>query len=159
MGIIKYIAISILLVLALIISKSYSRFVDNALNKSKGVYSFLLHIEHKLVGNMAPPREIAACYENECIAPMLEKIRNGSLMIDAYREISADIPEELDGLLVEYFADFGKGDLKLELMRVREIIGKIGGILDEYKNEGEKQKKVCNAALPSLAIGIIILLI
>ena len=156
---IKYIIIIAVLLLALTVSKSYCKFVDSSLAKARSIYSFLLHIERKLNGYMTPVDKLCVGYDDVVISKMLERLRGGSSLYDAYSAERADIPEKADEVLCEYFAEFGKCDLKAEIARTRGAISDLDKAIKYCKEDSEKNKRLCMSALPSIAFGIVILLI
>lgn len=154
---IKYCFIIALLVVAVIISKSYCAFVDRSLVKMNSMLSFLKHIEREIGGYMTPANKLADEYVDEEISDMLIRIKEGLPLVDAYVCESGKVPSKIDEILSLYFKDFGKGDLGLELLRVREVISKIESEVSICRGDADKQKKLCRAILPSLAIGVIVL--
>lgn len=154
---IKYCFIIALLVVAVIISKSYCAFVDRSLVKMNSMLSFLKHIEREIGGYMTPANKLADEYVDEEISDMLIQIKEGAPLVDAYACERGKVPSKIDEILNLYFKDFGKGDLGLELLRVREVISKIESEVSICRGDADKQKKLCRAILPSLAIGVIVL--
>ncbi len=156
MDVLKYIVIIALLRVSVLVSKYYCKFVDRSVAKVSSLQAFLKHIERKIGGYMTPANKLADGYEDDVISEMLNGIREGQTLPDAYACVREDLPPKIDEALTLYFGDFGKGDLRLELLRVREAISYIDGEIAVCKSEAEKQKKLCRAALPSIAIGVII---
>ena len=156
---IKYIVIVAVLLLALMVSKSYCKFVDGSLAKARSIYSLLLHIERKLNGYMTPIDKLCVGYDDAVISKMLERLRGGSSLYDAYSAERSDLPKKADEVLYEYFAEFGKCDLKTEIARTKGAISDLDKAIKYCKEDSEKNKRLCMSALPSIAFGIVILLI
>ena len=154
---IKYCLIIVLLVMAVIISRSYCSFVDKSLVKMNSMLAFIKHIEREIGGYMTPANKLADGYFDGEISDMLAQIKEGAPLADAYACEREKVPSKIDEILSLYFKDFGKGDLELEILRTRETLSKIESEITFCKGDADKQKKLCRAILPSLAIGVIIL--
>ena len=90
---------------------------------------------------------------------MVERLKKGESLVEAYSSERENLPREADGVLFAYFSDFGKGNLDLELSRLKKGISDLGEVLSVAEAEGEKRKKLCTSVAPALALGIIIWLI
>lgn len=159
MEILKYLLILSLPIIALFISKKYSAFVDSILERARGYYLFLCHIERMLGSYLTPPHRLGDGFSHPSLDDMMMRISAGDSLIDAYRACRGSLPSSVDETLTEFFSDFGKGDVSLELRRVREAISRIDAALSVEGAEGEKQKKICSVIAPSLAIGLVIWMI
>lgn len=159
MEIVKYSVILALPILALFISKSYSAFVDSILERAKGYYAFLCHIERKIGAYLTPPHRLGEGFSHPMLEEMLRRISQGESLAEAYLACREPIPASVDEILIELFSDFGKGDASLELRRIREAISRLERVLAEEGVRGEKQKKICAGIAPSFAIGLVIWMI
>ena len=159
MDAIKYIALSALPIVAIIICRGYASFVDSAIALSGSYRDFLCHIERRLGGYMTPPRRLGEGFDDPNLASFTRMISEGRSLCEAYLAESGALPTSVREILNGYFSDFGKGELSLELRRVREAICALDRVISQEKEQGNKQKRLCAAVAPSLAVGILILLI
>lgn len=159
MEIIKYIIITALPIIALFISKRYATFVDSAVERAKKYFAFICHIERKIGTYLTPPRGLGDGFSDPELCEMINMISKGERLIDAYVACRGTLPSSIDEILVEFFTDFGKGDASLEVRRARETALRLERALSEETALGEKQKRICSAIAPSLAIALVIWLI
>jgi hypothetical protein len=159
MKILKYIVIILFLFSALFVSRKYASFIDLRIEYTRAFLKFLEHIEGKISSYLSPPNELGDGFEREELSRMIEGLKNGESLLSAYSGERGNVPLEADELLFSYFSDFGKGNLELELSRLKKTISALRGILAEVEAEGEKRKKLCTGVTPALALGIIIWLI
>lgn len=159
MQIIKYSFILALLVFALYITKKYTEFVDARIKYTRIFLKFLQHIEGKISSFLSPPSELGDGFAGEELSQMVERLKKGESLVEAYSSERENLPREADGVLFAYFSDFGKGNLDLELSRLKKGISDLGEVLSVAEAEGEKRKKLCTSVAPALALGIIIWLI
>lgn len=159
MQIFKYVIIIALLFSALFITKKYAAFVDFRIEYTRAFLKFLRHIEEKLSSYLSPPNELGEGFDRVELSSMIERLKEGESPAAAYSGERGNLPEEADELLFAYFSDFGKGNLELELSRLKKTISALGEILAEAESEGERRKKLCTSVAPALALGIIIWLI
>lgn len=159
MKIIKYAIIIMLPIFALLISRRYSAFVDRELQRAKGYYAFVCHIERKIGVYLSPPDRLGEGFSDPILADMIKMIEGGARLIDAYVASRGNMPSEVDKILFEFFSDFGVGDASLELRRAREASLRLERALSEELARGEKQKRICATVAPSLAISLVIWLI
>jgi hypothetical protein len=159
MKILKYIVIILFLFSALFISRKYASFIDLRIEYTRAFLKFLEHIEGKMSSYLSPLNELGEGFEREELSRMIEGLKNGESLLSAYSGERGNLPLAADELLFSYFSDFGKGNLELELSRLKKTISALKGILAEVEAEGEKRKKLCTGVAPALALGIIIWLI
>ena len=159
MQFLKYVIIIALLSSALFITRRYGAFVDFRIEYTRAFLKFLRHIEGKLSSYLSPPNELGEGFDVAELSSMIEKLKNGESPAAAYSGERGNLPREADELLFAYFSDFGKGNLELELSRLKKTISALEEILTEVESEGERQKKLCTSLAPALALGIIIWLI
>lgn len=153
---IKYIVACAISVIALLICKGYSDFVDSSIDRAKAFLYFINHIERKIGGYLTPPSRLGEGFDNPHIQDMIENISSGRSFIDSYRLCRGSLPASIDKVLNSFFLDFGKGSAELELRRARDAARQIEEALDSAVASGEKEKKICSAVMPALAIGIVI---
>lgn len=159
MEIIKYVIIAMLPILALLISKRYSAFVDRELKRAVAYYAFICHIERKIGVYLSPPDRLGDGFGDPLLADMIKRIEEGASLADAYAACRGNMPSEVDKILFEFFSDFGISDASLELRRAREASLRLERALSDLSLRGEKQKRICATVAPSLAIGLVIWLI
>lgn len=159
MQIFKYIIIIALLFFALFITKKYAAFVDFRIEYTWAFLKFLRHIEGKLSSYLSPPNELGEGFDMVELSAMIERLKNGESPAAAYRCERGNLPREADELLFAYFSDFGKGNLELELSRLKKTISALEDVIAELESEGERRKKICTSLAPALALGVIIWLI
>ncbi len=157
--IIKYIITASLPIIALLISKRYAAFVDSAVERAKSYFAFVCHIERKIGTYLTPPRGLGDGFSDPALSEMINMISEGERLIDAYVACRGTLPPSVDEILVEFFTDFGKGDASLEVRRAREAALRLERALSDEATLGEKQKRICSAVAPSLAIALVIWLI
>ena len=159
MEIIRYSVIGALPIVALFVCKRYGYFIDSSIERVEVFLSFLRHAERKISGYLTPPSELCNGFLHPALRDMMEKLSSGMSLIDAYQEAGGSVPQWANEILTELFLDFGKGDALLEARRIGDAAVRLEGILSKERENGERQKKVCSAVAPALAIGIVILLI
>lgn len=156
---IKYIAICALSVVALTVCRGYADFVDSSMERARAYLGFVNHIERKVGGYLTPPSKLGEGFDNPHLCDMIKNISEGMSFIDSYRLCRGTLPVVIDNILDSFFMDFGKGSAELELRRVRDAVRQLEEALDIEATNGEKQKKICSAVMPALAIGIVIWII
>ena len=156
---IKYIVACAISVIALLICKGYSDFVDSSLDRAKAFLSLINHIERKIGGYLTPPSRLGEGFDNPHLKDMIENISSGRSFIDSYRLCRGSLPASVDKVLDSFFMDFGKGSADMELRRARDAARQLEVALDSEVANGEKEKKICSAIMPALAIGIVIWII
>lgn len=159
MELIKYFVICVLPLVSLIICRKYGDFIDLSIERVEAFISFLRHIERRISGYLTPPSSLGVGFSHPLLSEMLEGLAGGDSLIEAYRAMGASIPLWADEIISELFLDFGKGDASLEIRRIRDAVARLEDALSRERENGEKQKKVCSAVAPALAIGVVILLI
>ena len=159
MEILKYAVIILLPILAFLISKRYSGFVDRELGRARGYYAFICHIERKIGVYLSPPDRLGEGFSDPYIADMIRMIEEGTKLLDAYLACRGNMPSDVDKVLLDFFSDFGISDASLELRRAREASLRLEKVLSDESARGEKQKRICATVAPSLAIGLVIWLI
>ena len=159
MEFIKYFVICVLPLVALAVCRKYGEFIDLSIEHVGAFISFLRHIERRISGYLTPPSALGERFSHPLLSEMLEGLAGGDSLIDAYRAMGASIPLWADEIISELFLDFGKGDALLEIRRIRDAVDRLEDALARERENGEKQKKVCSAVAPALAIGMVIFLI
>ena len=159
MQIFKYIIIIALLFSTLFITRKYAAFIDFRIEYARLFLKFLQHVEGKITSYLSPPSELGEGFDRDELLPMIERLKKGESPLAAYSGEREKLPREADELLFAYFTDFGKGNLDLELSRLKKTISALGVIISESEAEGERRKKLCTSVAPALALGIIIWLI
>ena len=159
MEIIKYSVACAIFAFSLFLCKKYTAFVDSSMDRIEAFVSFLRHIERKISGYLTPPIALGEGFSNPLLKEMVDSISSGASFIDAYRRHGGDVPLAADEILVDFFADFGKGDALFEVRRASEASLRLEAVLKKEIELGEKKKKICSAVAPALAIGVVIWMI
>lgn len=156
---IKYIVICALFVIVFFMCRGYADFVDSSIERARAYLGFVNHIERKVGGYLTPPSKLGEGFESAHLSDMIKNISEGMSFIDSYRLCRGTLPWAIDNILDSFFLDFGKGSADLELRRARDTARQLEEALNLEKINGEKQKKICSAVMPALAIGIVIWII
>lgn len=158
MEFIKMLVICTFPIIALIVCKRYTAFIDSSIGRVESFIAFLRHAERRIKSYLTPPSELCNGFVNSELQEMMEKLSKGDSLAQAY-DAEGSVPMWADEILRELFLDFGKGDATLEACRIRDAIERLESALLKEKENGERQKKVCSAVAPALAVGAVILLI
>jgi hypothetical protein len=158
-GFIKCSVICVLPLIALILCRKYWDFIDSFIEQVGAFAAFLRHMERRISGYLTPPSSLGEGFSHPLLSKMVERLARGDSLIEAYRAIDVSIPLWADEILSELFLDFGKGDAALETRRIQDAASRLEDALAKERENGERQKKICSAVAPALALGIVILLI
>lgn len=146
-------------IIALFIGKRYAVFVDSVMARAKSFLAFIYHVERKVGTYLTPPRDLGEGFSDPALSEMINMMKDGDSLIDSYIACRGTLPSSVDDILLEFFTDFGKGDASLEVRRARDAAIRLERALADEATLGEKQKQICSAVAPSLAIALVIWLI
>ena len=157
--IVKFIVVIALPAMALLVCKGYAEYVNASVERARGFLALLEHIERKIGGYLTPPSKLGEGFSDKSLGGMMERIASGESFIDAYRQCADPLPPSVNKILEELFCDFGKGDSRFEIRRVRDASERLKSAVSLMTEEGERQKKICSAVVPAFALGIVIFLL
>jgi hypothetical protein len=156
----KYIGCSLILLFSIWISREYKTFINDRVERTRAYLDFLRHVERKISISLLPQNKLCEGFSS----PVLEKdflprFRQCGSLAKAYEGLSNGVGEAAGKIIFSYFSEFGKADLRGELLRVRDAVASLEPVLADEISAAEKSIKVFQAVAVAIAMGIIILLI
>lgn len=156
----KYIGCSLILLFSIWISKEYKSFVNRRVERTRGYLGFLRHVERKIGTVLLPQNKLWEGFSSTVLEEdFLPRFRQCGSLALAYDGLEKSVGESAGKIIFSYFSEFGRADLRGELIRVRDTVAALEPVLADEISAAEKSIKVFQCVAVAIALGIIILLI
>ena len=158
----KYVGMTIVLISVLLISRKYSAQRTRRLEECEAFLSFISYVREKLSKYTFTMREIGEEFESDALIEcgFLHALRSVDAKT-AYLSVREElkISDVADGVLCEFFENFGGGYLDDEMRRIADAEEKLKAIVEDERENAHKDIRIFGALFCAGGIGAVIILI
>ena len=153
--------LSCILIASWLVGRGYAAYCKRRIAEEERFLSLLLHIEKGITLFLKTPREIADSFSGEEISDLLERVRSGESLGEAFLGVRRRLAlsSRMSDRLSEYFSELGTGYREVELKRLALFIGEVREDLAVEEERTPVRIRLAYTLLFAAALSVVIMLL
>ena len=153
----------IILLSSFLLGRSYSKYLDKGLGELEGFLELLVYMRGKVVCYLEPAFVWQGGFSNEWLerCGFIPALRENGSLRGAYKAVHGrlSVPNEAEKVLSDFFSRTGKGYLDSEIKNLDYTVERLDKLCERMRTGLPGRRRVMNASLTALGLGLAILVI